>query len=252
MKSLLLTFVVGLSIVIGIVLGNYFKNNKKFVDLSIGLAFGVLVLLMFLDVLPESLELLNDSVNSLSIFILIISGLIGFLTLKLLDSFIPHHEHESKHHHKHKNNKCHEEHLEHVGILASVAVIIHNIIEGMTLYVTLTQDFKSGLLLCLAVALHNIPLGIVISSTLSTKKDIIKNSIMLSISTLIGGVIMLLLSSVVTSSLVGILLSVTMGMIVYISFAELLPQMIYNEDKKYNIIGIFIGVMVIIISTLLG
>lgn len=252
MKELLFTFLVGLSIVIGIFLGNHFKNNKRFVDVSIGLAFGVLVLLMLLDVAPEAIELLNESVKSISIVVLIISALIGLLALKLLDSFIPHHEHESLHHHKHKDDKCHNEHLEHVGLLASIAVIVHNIIEGMTLYVTLCQDFKSGLLLSLAIALHNIPLGIVISSTLNTKKDIIKDSIMLSISTLIGGIIMLVLSNVVTSSLVGILLSVTMGMVIYISFFELLPQIIYNKEKKYNIIGVLLGIVIIIISTLLG
>lgn len=252
MKELLFTFLVGLSIVIGIFLGNHFKNNKRFVDVSIGLAFGVLVLLMLLDVAPEAIELLNESVKSISIVVLIISALIGLLALKLLDSFIPHHEHESLHHHKHKDDKCHNEHLEHVGLLASIAVIVHNIIEGMTLYVTLCQDFKSGLLLSLAIALHNIPVGIVISSTLNTKKDIIKDSIMLSISTLIGGIIMLVLSNVVTSSLVGILLSVTMGMVIYISFFELLPQIIYNKEKKYNIIGVLLGIVIIIISTLLG
>lgn len=249
MSSLLLTLFVGLFILVGIVLGNYFKKNKKFVDVSIGIAVGVMSLLLIKEIVPHSYELLESSTKQTSIIILIIGAIVGFLILKLLDMFVPHHEHESSHQHKHKNDDCHNEHLEHVGILASVAIVIHNIIEGMTLYVTSLQDFHSGLLLCLAIGLHNIPLGIIISSTIQNKKDMVINSIVLSISTFIGGLIMFSISQVITNVLVGILLSVTFGMLIYILFMELLPQIIHSKEKRYHIIGIIIGVLLLIISS---
>lgn len=254
MKALLITLLVGLFILVGAILGNILKNNKKFIDISIGLALGVMILLLILDIIPEAYELLSDSIDYklVTIAILLISGLVGFLGLKLLDSFVPHHEHESLHHHNHKNDKCHNEHLEHVGILASIAVIIHNIIEGMTLYVTTIQDFKSGILLCIAIGLHNIPLGIIISTTLQSKKEIIINSIVLSLSTFVGGLMVFFVSDIVSNGLVGILLSITFGMLSYIIILELLPQIIYNKNKKYNIFGIVLGVLIIIISSLLG
>lgn len=254
MRALLVTLLVGLFILVGAILGNILKNNKRFIDISIGLALGVMVLLLILDIIPEAYELLSDSINYklVTLTILLISGIVGFIGLKLLDSFVPHHEHESLHHHQHENDKCHNEHLEHVGILASIAVIIHNIIEGMTLYVTATQDFKSGLLLCIAIGLHNIPLGIIISTTLQSKKEMIINSIVLSLSTFVGGLIVFLVSDIVSNVLVGILLSITFGMLSYIIILELLPQIIYNKNRKYNIFGIIFGVLIIIISSLLG
>ncbi len=254
MKALLITLLVGLFILVGTILGSILKNNKKFIDISIGLALGVMILLLILDIVPEAYELLNDSFNHqlLAFIILLISGIVGFFGLKILDHFVPHHEHEALHHHQHKNDKCHNEHLEHVGILASIAVIIHNIIEGMTLYVTTVQDFKSGLLLCIAIGLHNIPLGIIISTTLQNKKEMIINSIILSLSTFVGGLIVFLVSDIVNNSVVGILLSITFGMLAYIIILELLPQIIYNKNKKDNFIGIILGILIIIVSSLLG
>lgn len=252
MMSLLLTLIVGLFILIGSILGNFFKKNKKFNDLAIGLAMGVMILLLILDIIPEGYEALQESISNIAIFILLASATIGFVGLKLLDKFVPHHEHEALHHHHHNSDKCHNEHLEHVGILASVAVVIHNIIEGMTLYITSSTDYKSGILLCIAIGLHNIPLGIIISSTLQSKKEIIINSIVLSLSTFIGGLIAFFISSVLPELIVGILLALTSGMILYIVFLELLPQVIYNKDKKYSILGIILGVIILIISSLLG
>lgn len=252
MVELFITLLVGLFILLGIVLGNYFRKNTRFIDISIGLATGVMLLLLVLDIIPESYEILNDNISNISIIVLIISTIVGFIILKLLDKFVPHHEHEALHHHKHNDEKCHNEHLEHVGILASVAVVIHNIIEGMTLYITSVQDIKSGILLMIAIGLHNIPLGIIISSTLQTKKEIIINSIILSISTFIGGLLALLISNILPEIVVGILLSITLGMIIYIVFMELLPQIIYNKNKKYNILGIILGIIILVISSFLG
>ncbi len=253
MIALLLTLLVGIFIVVGIILGNKLKENKKFIDIAIGIAFGVMTILILLDIIPEAYEMLyNSTKNIIGIIILIISTIIGFLILKLLDSFVPHHEHEALHHHKHKNEKCHNEHLEHVGILATIAIVIHNIIEGMTLYVTAYNNTKAGLLLCIAIGLHNIPLGIVISSTLQRKKELIINSVILALSTFTGGLIILLVNKLISDMLVGILLSITLGMIIYITFMELLPQIIFNKDKKDSFLGIGLGVVLILISMFLG
>ena len=250
MIAIILTLIVGLFILMGIYLGNKLKSNKKFIDISIGLAFGVMSLLLLCDVIPEAYELLYEQMKMKGIFLLVICTIIGFFILKLLDHFVPHHQHEALHHHNHYNDKCHNEHLEHVGILASVAIVIHNIIEGMTLFITANNDLKAGLLLCLAISLHNIPLGIVISST-SHKKTTISN-IVLGLSTFIGGVIILLVSNIMTDLFVGILLCLTMGMLIYITLVELWPQIFFNSKKKDSLIGIALGMLIIVISMLLG
>ncbi len=252
MIAVLLTLAVGLFILIGSFLGNYLKENKKFIDVAIGLAFGVMVALILLDILPETIQLLMGEAKYIGLIILFIAALIGFLGLRLLDSFIPHHAHEALHHHKHKNDQCHNDHLEHVGILATIAIVIHNIIEGMTLYVTATQDTKAGILLCIAIGLHNIPLGIVISSTLQKKKELLINSTILSLSSFVGGLAMFLLSNLISDMLVGILLSLTLGMMIYITLAELLPQIIFNHDKKDSFLGMALGVVLLLLSIFLG
>lgn len=195
--SLLLTLAVGLFIIIGSVFGIYFKNNKKITDLSISVAFGVIVTFLLFEILPETFDLLQNEVGIFrGIMATIILSLIGIVVLKILDLYVPCHEHEFHHEHGHKNEKCHNEHLHHIGIVSAVAIILHNLIEGMSLYLLSSNDIVSGFLLCVGIGLHNIPMGLVISSTLSSsnysnKKTLIV-SIIVSLSTFIGGFIRVL------------------------------------------------------------
>ena len=243
MNSLLVTLLAGVFILIGIILGYCLKKKDKFIDISIGLAFSVMVILAFSHILPECYEALDKNILRVLIYMLI-----GFMLLRLLDHLVPHHEHE-EHSHKHE---CHTEHLEHVGILTAVAIVIHNIIEGMTLYITSTNDFKSGILLAIAIGLHNIPLGIMISSTLKGKKQIIINSIILTLSTFVGGLIIFFITSNINEMIVGCLLAITVGMISYIIKDELLPSIIKGNNKKYNVLGMIIGIVILIISHFIG
>ncbi len=243
MKSLLVTLLAGVFILIGIILGYCLKKKGKFIDISIGLAFSVMVILAFSHILPECYEALDKNILRVLIYMLI-----GFMLLRLLDHLVPHHEHE-EHSHKHE---CHTEHLEHVGILTTVAIVIHNIIEGMTLYITSSNDFKSGILLAIAIGLHNIPLGIMISSTLKGKKQIIINSIILTLSTFVGGLIIFFITSNINEMIVGCLLAITVGMISYIIKDELLPSIIKGNNKKYNVLGMIIGIVILIISHFIG
>lgn len=253
--ALLLTFLVGLFILIGSLCGLYFKNNKKFTDFSISIAFGVIVSLIILEILPEAFEILNNEIGLFrSILSIIVLSLIGIIILKILDLFVPHHEHEIHHDHNHKTEKCHNEHLYHIGIVSSVAIIIHNLIEGMSLYLVSSSNLVFGLLLCIGVGLHNIPMGLVISSTLISsnysKKKTLKISLIVSLATFMGGIIMFILGSV-NKTVEGVLLGLTLGMLIYISVFELFHQIYHMKNKKISVVGIVLGVMLLILSVLL-
>ena len=253
--SLLLTLVVGLFILFGSYLSFKYKNNRKITDFSICMSFGVIIGLILFEILPEDYEILSEQVGVFKGIIgIILLSLIGIIILKLLDLFIPHHLHEAHHHHNHETQDCHNEHLHHIGIVSSIAVIFHNIIEGMSLYLVTSSNMSSGLLLCLGVGLHNIPMGLVIATTLASsnisKKKTLIISLVVSISTFLGGIIMFILGS--SNELYeGVLLGLTLGMLIYISVFELAHQVYHMKDKKIKIIGVSFGLALLLISVLL-
>lgn len=249
--ALILTLLVGLFILLGSILGIVFKHNKKITDFSISIAFGVIITLIAIELIPEILEI---SLEYLGVWkgILISSVLafLGFVILQQLDMFIPHHE-EENHTHKHK---CQEEHLKHIGIITSIALILHNVIEGMGLYITTLSSIKMGLILCIGIGLHNLPMGLVITSTLIneySKKKIIIISLIVSLATFLGG-LFIFLSGINSELIMGLLLSVTLGMLIYIAFCELLEQVLRLEDKKTSLIGVISGIIILIISVFFG
>ena len=48
------------------------KNNKKFTDFSISAAFGVIVSLILLEILPETFEVLNGEIGIIRAIVVII------------------------------------------------------------------------------------------------------------------------------------------------------------------------------------
>ena len=250
--GLLLTFIVGLFVLIGTIIGLCFKNKKKFTDLSISIAFGVVITLIAVELIPEVLEILIDNLGiGKGILFICLLTFLGFMILQQLDLFIPHHE---EHNHSHKHT-CHNERLKHIGIVTSIALLLHNLIEGMSLYITTVADVKMGLILCIGIGLHNLPMGLVIASTLLneySKKKIIIISLIVSLSTFIGGVLIYSFSGMQSEFVMGLLLCVTLGMLMYIALYELLEQVLRIEDKKTSIMGIIIGIIVLLISIIFG
>ena len=249
--ALILTLFVGLFILIGSIIGIVLKKNKKIIDLSISIAFGVIITLISFELIPEILEIFIENMGKWQGFIIsIILAFLGFVILQQLDLFIPHHE-EENHNHKHK---CLDEHLKHIGIITCIALILHNIIEGMGLFITAATNINMGLVLCVGIGLHNLPMGLVITSTLIneyTKKKIIIISTIVSLSTFLGG-LFIFLSGINNELIMGLLLSVTLGMLIYIVFYELLVQVLRIEDKKISIIGVISGIIILLISIMFG
>lgn len=245
--ALLLTLGVGLFIILGTLIVFVVKNNEKFVHFSISLAFGVMLALIVLELFPESFHLIAHHFDDFMSYIyIIIFILIGFGLLKLLDLFIPDHEHGH-------TKKEKDENLFHIGLVSSIALIMHNIIEGMAIYTSCLSNFNMGLLMCLGVGLHNIPLGMVIASTFYKSNNSVSKtfviSFLIAISTFIGGFIIYLLSgSIIDTLALGIMLSITLGMLLYIVFLELFPKIKENKNRKISILGIILGITILIVS----
>lgn len=245
------TLGLGMFILIGAFLVFTIKNKTKLVEFSIGLAFGVMILLLALELIPESFEKLKDSLGGISPYMIsLISIVLGIVVLKLLDLFIPDHEH---HEHEDHEDKDVQENLFHIGYVSSIAIILHNIIEGMAVYGTVSSSTSMGLLMSLGVGLHNIPLGMAITSTMyQTSKDKKKTLFLLlaiALSTFVGGVLMFIFRGELLNNIVlGVLLSVTSGMLIYIILFELLPHIMEAKKKKNAVVGIILGALIFLIS----
>lgn len=241
--GLLITLILGIFFLLGFILVKLGKNTKKVEILSISIALGTMVCLIIFDLVPEMIEHLEG----LSTFLAVLFVILGIVCLKVLDLFVPDHDHE----HGHEHN-CTDDNLLHIGIVSLVAIVLHNVIEGMAVYSLAIEDVRTGLLVALGVGLHNIPMGMVIGSTLeheSKSKQIVLISIA-ALSTFLGGVIMALVNSLISDFVIGVLICITVGMILYIVVFELIPHILHSKDKKLSLIGILIGIGVILLSTL--
>lgn len=247
--ALLLTLGVGLFMIVGATIVFVLKNNEKIVSLSISMAFGVMIALVFAELIPETFELMENSNRIITVLIVLVFSCLGIVILKGLDLLIPHHEHN------HKDKHGDLENLEHIGLVSSIALVIHNIIEGMALYGTALSSMSLGLMVCIGIGLHNIPMGLVIASTFyKSNKSISKTlfvTTIISLSTFLGGVVMFILNnSVINNFILGMLICITLGMIIYIALFELLPKMLCSKDKKTTILGTSLGILILFISSL--
>lgn len=241
--GLLTTLLLGLFIIIGALIGLLASKKNKVVEFSIGLAFGVIVTLMLTDLIPEIIECFGFS----KVYVALIGGVVGFYMLRILDNFIPDH-------HEHKMTREEEnENLIHIGVITSIALVLHNVIEGMAVYSSCLSNANLGVALTLGIGFHNIPLGMVIASSFyHSNKNLGKTLItvlLVSLSTFLGGLIMYLLNmSEISSMLLGTLLSLTLGMLVFIIIDELLPRIANIKKKKVTYMGMGLGVILLVIS----
>lgn len=234
-QAIFITLLSGLSFFIGYLITKLIKDEKKLITFSVGFSFTIILGLIFTDLLPECLEFTN---NKLIILIFVI---LGILLLKVLDLFIPDHEHE------HTKKK---DHMEHIGLISTLALFIHNVIEGTAIYTATLSSISIGLFTSLGVSFHNIPLGIQISSLVKNKKEKLTLLTILSLSSIFGVIILKLFKITLTSYISGILISITLGMLIYIAFFELLCEIKENMKKKELLIGIITGIVLILVSHL--
>ena len=244
--ALFITFLLGFFIIIGVIIAFFLKKQQKVLDFIFAFALSILTMLILVDLLGHTIEHLGIK----HIYLFILFTCLGLLIFKIIDDFVPEHEDNKMTKKEEKKN------IVHIGLLATIALIIHNFVEGMAIYLTSTNDINLGIMMALGVGLHNIPLGIIITTTLNNDEKLGKYIfciISLFISSFLGGLLLYLLNiNTVSDVVIGSLLALTIGMLLYIIIFELYPKVKKTKNKKITIIGLISGVIIALVSMLLG
>ena len=240
----LMTSLAGISTMIGsILIFIKSKNEKLILTSSLAFAAGVMLTVSFTDLIPESFIKIGEYCPFFATFCLVLIGInIGII----LSSFI------EKNVSKRKKSST----LYKIGIISMVAIILHNIPEGIATYISCKNDFNLGLKLTIAIALHNIPEGISISvpiyyATKNRKKALFYTFIS-GFSEVVGAIIsFIFLNNLNNDLFIGFLYSIIAGIMITISTKELLPESISYKFIKRTIFFFLLGICFMLISHIL-
>ena len=148
---LILTLVAGLSTTLGSLA---FFAVKKFKDsylvFTLGLSAGAMIYISLVELLRTAIDDVGFVYANLAFFF-------GISTMMVIDFLIPHHYLNEK-----ESQSTEHQHLYSTGVLVALGIAIHNLPEGLAVFLSGLTDIHLGISLAIAIAIHNIPEGIAI------------------------------------------------------------------------------------------
>ena len=243
------------------------KDSNRIVSLLLSFAAGVMLAVVCFDLLSEAL--IESGV------FLVIAGLsFGYIIIGILNAIIDSKTnkevaHIDKSHPKTADSLeelTHANHLqEHMegrqprsglfiaGLIMAAAIALHNVPEGIVIGSSFAKSAKelvldrAGITMAIVIGLHNIPEGMavavpLISGGMSKFKAVLVTALTGS-PTIIGALIGYYIG-VMGPTALALSLSFASGAMLYVVFAELLPESILMYKSKMTAVGIFVGIIV--------
>lgn len=238
--AFLITTLAGLSTMIGSLLIFYKKKTINIIIASLAFAAGVMICVSITDLIPESINLLKETFYFIpTVLISLIFIVVGILLSMGIDKYLPENKDNGK--------------LYRVGIISMLAIILHNIPEGIATFMASNTNISLGISLAIAIALHNIPEGISISIPIyyatNSRFKALGYTFLSGMSELLGAIITyLFLSKLINPIFMGMLFSVIAGIMMHIAIYELIPTSLNYKNKKLTFIFFLIGVGVMLLN----
>ena len=195
---------------------------------------------------------MSSNMGKLSFIPAAVGVLVGILFLLMLDKLIPHlHSNSNEPEGIKKNN------LKKATMLV-LAVVIHNIPEGMAVGIVFAGALNEGALLTLAgafalsigIAIQNFPEGAIISMPLISeglsKNKAFLYGVLSGVVEPIGAIVTIMFSGLITPFM-PYLLSFAAGAMIYVVVEELIPEASQGEHSNIGTIGFSIGFVIMMI-----
>ncbi|MGM0419648.1 MAG: ZIP family metal transporter [Bacillota bacterium] len=234
-----------LSGIVGTGLGGIFVISiKSFKEqaLAVLLAFaaGVMTVIIFLELIPESLE-------TGTLLTAILGILLGVSLIFLLDVRFPHHHFLPKTGQEATPQMLAKSKLLKTGILLGIGVALHNVPEGIAIGAGFIAGQNIGFGLALLIALHNLPEGMAVATALGlaglNRTRIIIYTTMAGIPMGVGAFLGGFFGSI-SPLFLSLALGFAGGAMLYIVYDELIPDAHSRTTGQTAIIGIVLGVIV--------
>jgi len=227
----LLAFMSGSTTLIGVTLALRFKKSVRGMVIGIGFSSGIMLLISFFELIPQSL-------SSIGTFNTVISVFLGVLMIGALNFIIPH-THLVK-------EKGKSSHALKTAYLIAFGIILHDFPEGFAMANSYIYSPALGLLISLAIAIHNIPEEFAMAVPIVSIK---KKSFLYKIAFLSGlaepaGAVLGLLAVDWMPTLTPLFISFAAGAMIFISINELLPMAVRYKKMSLFIIGIILSAFV--------
>ncbi len=206
------------------------KPSPKILGLMLGFAAGIMLTIVFLELLEEGLEIGFAAPTAGLLF-----GIVAFL---LLDRYFPHSHFFTE--------EIREATYTRKGLLIAIGIALHNFPEGMAIGAGFIASPALGITLAILIALHNIPEGLAIAVPLkaggSHPRRILLVTLLAGLPMGVGAAIGSLLG-IISPTTMGLALGFAAGAMLYIVCDELIPEVYQLTTPHVAIAGITVGVV---------
>ena len=231
---LLLSLIAGISTIIGsLLIFIKIKRIGEFITFSLSFSLGIMFLISIFDLIPSSVPVLIGKYNYLyGIPICILTFLLGYLSINKINKKIEKSTNKSS--------------LYKIGVLSMISLMLHNLPEGMAVFIGAYTNINIGIRLCIAIMLHNIPEGIAISIPLYYsgvgKKKTFLYTLLSGLSEPLGALLTyLLFKNFINNIFLAFILLFVAGLMVSLSINDMLKEAISYNKTKYIFIGIILS-----------
>lgn len=238
MEAILLSFFTFISTSLG---GLFALKNRDKLHLIMSLTAGVLVGVVFFDLMPEIFSIAKENNLDPTQALIFLVG--GFLLIHLLEKFaLIHSTHEDEYaDHRHPT----------VGLINASGLSFHSFLDGVGIGLGFQVSPHVGFIVAIAVIAHDFSDGLnTVTLMLSHKNTIKKAALLLLIdaTTPILGVLSTFLFSIPNNILI-LYLGFFAGFLLYIGASDLLPEA-HSKHSSYKMIGLTaIGILFIFLVT---
>lgn len=238
MEAIVLSFFTFISTGLG---GIFALKNKNKLHLIMSLTAGVLVGVVFFDLMPEIFSLAKE--NGFDVTPSLVFVVVGFLAIHILEKFaLIHSMHEEEYaSHRHPT----------VGLINASGLSFHSFLDGVGIGLGFQVSVHVGLIVALAVIAHDFSDGLnTVTLMLSHKNTTKKAAILLLVdaTTPILGVLSTLIFTIPNSILM-LYLGFFAGFLLYIGASDLLPEA-HSRHSSFKMIGLTVlGVLFIFVVT---
>lgn len=238
MEAVVLSFFTFISTSLG---GLFALKNKDKLHLIMSLTAGVLVGVVFFDLMPEIFSLAKE--NALDVTPALIFLVTGFLAIHILEKFaLIHTLHENEYaSHRHPT----------IGLINASGLSFHSFLDGVGIGLGFQVSPHVGFIVALAVIAHDFSDGLnTVTLMLSHKNSVRKATILLlidAITPIIGALSTLLFS--IPNNILILYLGFFAGFLLYIGASDLLPEAHSSHSSFKMVFLTVIGVLFIFLVT---